>query len=221
MLDQTKFLRDKSAPRVFTPQQLLEFFKANGVDITTRTLSTYLNQWSELGLVEKVAFGVFLNKTCQVQPMPDEAAGFIRNKAVVSLQRVLGASGVLNNPSHWITCVIPYGSGVKDGLISNTNTTFKFTKIHATLFPSIQDDWFSDAFDTGTNYLRATPEKAILDWVYLGTIPTGRAKPLPPRHDIDFDLFDEEKLSRLARKMNIEEQYTKWASGKLRSTIRF
>mgnify|MGYP000927201036 CR=1 FL=1 len=221
MLDHVKLLKNKNAPRVFTPQQLHDFFKANGAEVTPRTVSTYLGNWCDIGLVEKVAFGVFLNRTCDIQPIADEASGFIRNKAVVSLQRVLGAAGVLNNPSHWITCVIPYGAGVRDGLVSNNSTTFKFTKIHETLFPGVQDDWFVDALDTNASYLRATPEKAILDWVYLGTIPTGRAKPLPPRHDIDFDLFDMDRLARLAQKMNLEEQYQKWSTGKLKSSIKF
>lgn len=200
-----------SAPRVGTPQIYARFFDEVNLSVSLRTVTNYLKKWEEQNIVQKVAFGVFLNKCAVPHPLPDEAAGFIRNKAVVSLQRVLGNEGVLNNPSHWITCVLPYGSGIKEGMIKSGVTTFHFSKIHPTLLPSFKDSWFSDAFDTKAQYLKATPEKALLDWVYLASTKNQHTRPLPPKHDIEWDMLDQDRLHRLAYHMKLESEVALFA----------
>lgn len=218
MFEQLKTLQHPQAPRVFTPQMLSSFFEEQQVAVSTRSLTSYLAKWVELGLVEKAVHGVFLNKQVHPKPLPDEAAPFVRNKAVVSLQRVLGNSGVLNNPSHWITCVLPYGSGIKEGVVQGPSTTYHFTKLHPSLFPTIQDPWFKDAIDLDASYLCATPEKALMDWLYLSTLTNGHAKPLPPRYDLDLEVLDEGRLERLAEHMKLQSQWQAWQEGKLKST---
>lgn len=51
-------------------------------------------------------------------------------------------------------------------------------------------------------YPRATSEKALLDWVYLGASP--RTKIALPPIDIDMELLDRDRLERLAAKMGLD-----------------
>jgi len=45
-------------------------------------------------------------------------------------------------------------------------------------------------------YCRATPERALLDWLYLGHSPVSTLA--PPPGDMDIDLLDRKRLNRLA-----------------------
>ena len=53
-------------------------------------------------------------------------------------------------------------------------------------------------------YPRATSEKALLDWIYLGASP--RTKLSGPPLDIDLDRLDTARLTRLSRRMNLASE---------------
>jgi len=53
-----------------------------------------------------------------------------------------------------------------------------------------------DRMDPNARYARATPEKALLDWIYLGASP--RTKLSSPPLDTDLDRLNKARLRRLA-----------------------
>jgi hypothetical protein len=61
-----------------------------------------------------------------------------------------------------------------------------------------------DRMDLDFKYLRATPEKALLDWIYLGA--SARTKISGPPFDIDADRLQKTPLQRLAKAMNLESR---------------
>jgi hypothetical protein len=58
-----------------------------------------------------------------------------------------------------------------------------------------------DCFDLDVSYPRATPEKALLDWIYLGASP--RTKLSGPPLDIDLAKLNMARLRRLAKAMGL------------------
>jgi hypothetical protein len=61
-----------------------------------------------------------------------------------------------------------------------------------------------DRMDLDALYPRASPEKALLDWLYLGNSP--RTKLAPPPLDIDLTRLNAQHLKRLADRMQLSTQ---------------
>lgn len=199
-----ELLAQPAAPRVMAPTPLREWLAAGGVEMGQPAIISALAQWQRLGLVDKIRHGVYLNLRAKPCPQPDEAAPRLREGAVVSLQRVLGQAGVLNNPSAWITCVLPLSQSRAVGTIDTGRHVFQFAGMRDDLLPSPTADWAEDAYQPYAQVTTATPEKALLDWIYLS-----QASPLwrlPPRQDIEVEDMDAERLDRLATRMGLAEQ---------------
>ena len=127
---------------------------------------------------------------------------------------------MLNNPSLWITAVIPTATGIKGGIVDSSSHVFHFSSIRQDLLPSTTDDWAKDAYAYGAPTLTATPEKALLDWIYLSTLSNGRSRSHPPRHDIDMDMLNAERLEHLSQHMGLTQELNTWLAPQpiLRST---
>jgi hypothetical protein len=63
-------------------------------------------------------------------------------------------------------------------------------------------------------YPRATTEKALLDWIYLGDSP--RTKLAPPPLDIDLERVHKRRLKRLAERMKLSKQFAAVREGRER-----
>jgi hypothetical protein len=61
-----------------------------------------------------------------------------------------------------------------------------------------------DRMDLDFKYPRATPEKALLDWIYLGA--SARTKIAGPPFDIDAGRLKKARLQRLARAMGLQSK---------------
>lgn len=200
-----RLLGDPSAPRVFGREELIDYFAQHNLDIPLRTLLRGLREWESAQLVERIAQGVYLNAQHKFPVVtPAEAAHFLRKDAVLSLHYVLGNAGVLNNPSHWITCVLPSSNNKAVTEVEMDNgLVFRFAYV--------QDEFFNtqlkrDALQQYAQVPTATPEKALLDLLYLVASPRGSKRwSLPPVHDWDMDCLDHERLDRLAQQLNMEE----------------
>ena len=66
--------------------------------------------------------------------------------------------------------------------------------------------------DLDVLYPRATPEKALLDWIYLGDSP--RTKLAPPPLDIDLERLDKRRLKRLADRMKLSKHLEEYLARK-------
>lgn len=205
--DLYKALGQPGAQRVVTTKDLAGLSTPVGSPTPTRvTLARAVDHWVELDALVRVRRGVYLNRLSIPAPTLEEAAPYIRTGAVLSLQSVLGRTGVFNNPTPWITCVVPLGSDTNRsvGVVRTPTAHFRFSGIDLRLFPSPQDDWASDAYEAFALVPTATPEKAFLDLLYLSAQPSGKAS-LPPAGDIDWDELDTDRLDRLAVRMGLEE----------------
>ena len=60
---------------------------------------------------------------------------------------------------------------------------------------------------------RATPEKALLDWLYLANSSHSTLTP-PSRGDVDVDVLNKKRLARLAKAMNLVEILGSWDEGR-------
>lgn len=206
-------LRQEDAPRVFSPGSLTEWLGKQGLEVPPRTLSGALTEWAAVGNIEKINREIYLNLHAFPRPLADEAAAWVRPLAVVSLQRVLGQAGVLNNPSRWITCVVPMVPAVKKGSVDAGGHTFQFGGLPNDLLPAGDADWASDCYEPFRGYQVARPEKALLDLLYLSTSPAGRASriwTLPSSHDWDISDLDTDRLDRLSQRMGLVEVLTEF-----------
>jgi hypothetical protein len=68
-----------------------------------------------------------------------------------------------------------------------------------------------DSLETASRYehVRATPEKALVDWLYLGHSPHSK-RTLPPRSDMDMELINVPRLRRLATAVGIRNDLEAW-----------
>jgi hypothetical protein len=65
-----------------------------------------------------------------------------------------------------------------------------------------------DRLVTGIEYRRATPEAALLHWLYLSDSPRSRMS--APPLDLDLDSLDLKRLKRLATGMHLEANLKIW-----------
>ena len=95
---------------------------------------------------------------------------------------MLGEAGITNNFPDLVTSVIPHERG---------------------RVPSVRD-----RLDVDVKYPRATREKALMDWIYLGA--SRYSKIAGPPLDLEIERLDTPRLRRLARSMNLVEELKVW-----------
>ena len=69
-----------------------------------------------------------------------------------------------------------------------------------------------DRLNVDVRYARATPEKALLDWIYLGASP--RTKISGPPLDLALDRLNLPRLKRLAKAMDVRAALDAYLSRK-------
>ena len=196
--DFLQFLRKPRAPRVLTTAMIA---KATGRPPTS--VARLVARAQDLALITPVRNGLFLNALAYPRPRLAEAVGWVRTGAVVSLHTVLGDAGVLNNPTTHVYALIPMNAptNATGEVRSASGARFIFRRMPARILVA---GAIEDRLEAGATYLRATPEKALLDWLYLGRSPRSTLTP-PPAHDIDIEMLDRERLERLALAMGLGE----------------
>lgn len=175
------------------------------------SLSHWLKSAQARGKLPRVQRGLYLNAFRSPPGRLADAAPWLRIDAVVSLNTVLGEAGVLNNLSRVISVVVPIDSSGPPPQLGRKKTaagTFHFFGLpRRTLEAGAADD----RLDThgGVEHARATPEKALLDWLYLAASPRSH-RTWPLRGDVDITLLDQRRLRRLARAMGTAEILDTW-----------
>ena len=101
-----------------------------------------------------------------------------------------------------MTCVVPIRDGVAPSSrpVKAERIEFRF---HAMPIRFLDEraGALEDRLDLDVVYARATPEKALLDWIYLGASP--RTKLSGPPLDIELDKLNMPRLRRLAKAMGL------------------
>lgn len=202
MREAIRLLRDFQAPRVLKRQQINELLAAGGVNLSVSGYKRLIGQMVDAELLWPVNRRLYLNRAASPPACSDEAARCIEPGAIISLQRLLGAWGVLNNPSGFVTAVVPLHRDQPPPTLGqriNGAGVFVFHGIPARVLEAgeVSDrlDLYKRPFPGGMPI--ATPEKALIDWIYLGA--TGRSRMTsPPVQDIDMDELNRDRIMRLA-----------------------
>jgi hypothetical protein len=176
--------------------------------LSNPSIDRWIREATTVGRLQRVVRGMYLNRLAHPPAQACEAAVWLRPGAIVSLQTVLGDSGVWNNFTEWTTAVVPLSSRYSTPSLGRTETdagTFVFRGIPERILEAGAE---KDRLVPKLTYRRATPEAALLHWLYLARSPRSRMS-LPPA-DLDFDALDQRRLKRLARAMDFTSAMRAW-----------
>ena len=206
-----KTLLEHDAPHVLTTADLRGRLRADtGALPSAAALARWSSKLTAAGALQPLARGVFLNRLAGPGVHAAEAAQYLRRGAVVSLAWVLERSGALNNFGDTVTCVVPQVSGMappKVGVRITPAAPFRFHALPLAVLHAGAAR-LEDVQDLRFDYPRATPERALLDWIYLGASP--RSHLPPPPADVNLRGMDQRRLTRLSRAMGIEDAWNAW-----------
>ena len=178
------------------------------------TFDRWIREAVQAGKLEKVRAGIFVNAAGNASVSVAAAAGFVRRSAVPSLSWVLEQNWILNNFGDVITCTVPMAPGLQVPNVSAVQThygTFQFRALPWRLH-DLDSLPVADWRDNRYAHPRATPEKALCDWLYLGQSP--RSSLRPPPLDLEYEKFNKAKLRRIVRAMGIAEAFNAWLQKK-------
>jgi len=185
--------------------------------ITKNTFHAMINDMKQAGKLVQVRRGLYANMRALPRVTPAEAARYLVPGAVVSLQYVLGAFGVINNPPRAITVVAPIqdidGKRIPPSVrtLAGDFGEFRIHALPAWLFTRKAGKIEDREDGSARYYRRATPEKALVDWVYLAGSPRSRL-PMPP-FDTDIEDLDMDRLIRLGKAAGIENRLRAFIDG--------
>ena len=159
---------------------------ARELNVSEVAIGNALRRQEERGLVEHLGKKIFINRLT-ADFSGRELINILRPEAYLSLETVLRDSGVSTQSPIALTCVTPG----RPGEFRAKSVAIVFRRISRDLF------WgFHEERTLYGKYNAADPEKALLDWVYLGrqtgsTIHTD---------ELDLQRLDQNKLLQYAAK---------------------
>lgn len=200
------------APAVLNRALLARFARtAKGRPVAPSSLGYWLKTGKARGKLQAVQRGLFLNRWRRPAGTLADAAPWLRTDTVVSLNTVLGDAGVLNNPSHAVTAVVPLDRGAPPPRLGRQRT--RAGSLHFFGLPRriLEAGAAADRLSQQPphDHPRATPEKALLDWLYLAASPRSH-RTWPPRGDLDMDLLNLPRLRRLAKAADMKHVLQTW-----------
>lgn len=201
-------LAEPSALRVLDTASIIQLAKNVRQNISKPSVERWIQEAVAANRLLRVVRGLFLNRLITPPPQLCEAAVWLRRGAVISLQTVLGDSGVWNNYTGWVTAVVPLSSRYTTPSLGTVNTgagTFVFRGVPERVLETGAE---YDRLASGVDYRRATPEAALLHWLYLSGSPRSRMS--TPPLDLDLDALDLNRLKRLAIGMHLDSNLTIW-----------
>jgi len=209
----TTILLGAEAPRVMTVPMIAAAFADRRKKAARNTVFKWIRDQTAAGVLRPVTRGLYLNQLARPQPTAAEAANFVRSGAIVSLQTVLGDAGITNSYSDIVTSVLPVRGGVAQSSRPVVAAGFEY-RFHAMPARLLNDEAgeLEDRMNLEVLYPRATPEKALLDWIYLGH--SHRTKLAPPPLDVDLESVDKRRLKRLADRMHLSTQLNDYIARK-------
>ncbi len=201
-------LAEPTALRVLDTASIIQVAKNVRRDISKPSVERWIQEAVAANRLQRVVRGLFLNRLIVPPPQICEAAVWLRPGAVISLQTVLGDSGVWNNYTDWVTAVVPLSSRYTTpslGRVETQGGTFVFRGVPERVLETGAEN---DRLVTGVDYRRATPEAALLHWLYLSG--SSRSRMSPPPLDLDLGELDLKRLKRLAAAMRLDTNLSSW-----------
>lgn len=188
---------------------------SRGTHVPDRTLQAWITDAMARGRLAPVVRGLYLNRFTSPPGGLGDAVPHVRRDAVVSLHTALDEAGAYNNPPHGVTAVVPLDIGPTRPRVGRVTTAQGPIYVRAVPRRILEAGALEDRLDLdrGRAHPRATPEKALLDWLYLARSPRSTLSP-PSMHDVDLDELDKARLRRLAKAMGLEQTLAQWREGK-------
>jgi len=199
------FIRPNS-PRVLTYEALLATVEDIRPGTPKAAVARLVADLDGL-LFSKLTDDILLNRKSFPAPTIGDALPLLVPGAVVSLQTVLGDAGVLNNYTPNYYCIRPAslcGDEPRGGLELGE------VDIQWVSMPDeiVQAGSPSDRLEYGLHYPRATPEAAVIHWLWLSLYRSSRH--VGPPAESDLDNVDLETLDRLAQATGMTDVCNDW-----------
>jgi hypothetical protein len=201
-------LAEPSALRVLDTASIIQLAQNVQRDISNPSVERWIHEAVAANRLRRVVRGLFLNRLLVPVPQLCEAAVWLRPGAVISLQTVLGDSGVWNNYTDWVTAIVPLSSRYSTpslGRVETQGGTFVFRGVPERVLETGAEN---HRLESGLEYRRATPEAALLHWLYLSGSP--RSRMAAPPLDLNVDELDLKRLKRLAAAMHLDTHLRSW-----------
>lgn len=196
-------LSEPTALRVLDKRSIVRVAKDARAEVSDPTVERWIQEAVSANRLRRVVRGLYLNGLINPPATLSEAAVWLRPGAIVSLQTVLGDAGVWNNFTDWVTAVVPLSRRYTTpslGRIETAGGVFVFRGVPESILEAGRDE---DRLVTNVSYRRATPEAALLHWLYLSNSPRSRMS--APPLELDLDLLNRQRLKRLAGAMGLAE----------------
>lgn len=212
----TSILLGQGTPRILTVPMIAAALSDRRRPVARGTLFSWIRAQVTAGALRPITRGLYLNGLAYPLPAAAEAAGYVRAGAIVSLQTVLGEAGITNGYPDVVTCVVPIRSGIAPSSrpVRIENAEFRFHAMPVRLLDHAAGT-AEDRLDPDAVYARASPEKALLDWIYLGNSP--RTKLAGPPLDVHLEVLEMRRLARLAVAMKLARELEEYLARKRRS----
>jgi hypothetical protein len=201
-------LADPNALRVLDKSSIVRAARDVRPSVSDPTVERWIQEAVSAGRLRRVVRGLYLNHLINPPAQLSEAAVWLRPGAIVSLQTVLGDSGVWNNYTAWVTAVVPLSRRYTTPSLGRRETaddSFVFRGIPESILEAGRED---DRLTAGITYRRATPEAALLHWLYLSESP--RSGMSAPPTELNLDSLDLRRLERLSKSMQIGTAFHAW-----------
>ena len=201
-------LADPVALRVLDKTSIVRLAKDVRPEVSEPTVERWIQEAVSANRLQRVVRGLYLNRLISPPAQLSEAAVWLRPGAVISLQTVLGDAGVWNNFTDWVTAVVPLSSRYTTPSLGRLETAagiFVFRGLPEAILEAGPEE---ERLASGATYRRATPEAALLHWLYLSNSPRSRMS--EPPLDMDLAILNAQRLKRLASAMKLPEVLEKW-----------
>lgn len=187
---------------------------ARGTEVPDRTLHAWITDAIARKRLAAVVRGLYLNRFTSPPGNLADAVPHVRRDAVVSLHTALDEAGAYNNPPHGVTAVVPLDTGPTRPRVGKVATAQGLVYVRAIPRRILEAGAVEDRLDLdrGVAHPRATPEKALLDWLYLAKSPRSTLSPPSPQ-DVEIGELDKARLRRLAKAMGLERTLMQWRAG--------
>jgi len=122
-------LADPNALRVLDKLSIVQLANDARPGVSEPTVERWIQEAVSANRLQRVVRGLYLNNLISPPARLAEAAVWLRPGAIVSLQTVLGDSGVWNNFTPWVTAIVPLAKRYTTpslGRLDTTGGTFLF-----------------------------------------------------------------------------------------------
>jgi hypothetical protein len=204
----TELLSQNETIRIFGIAGLREYAAQHDVHISERQTGLFIEYALHHNFICRIKHGIYTNNICTNAATTEEAAQLIRKNAIVSLHTVLGDCELIPNYPNEIYSIIPIvDGGAKPNLktIPTESGDFHFKGIKSDI---VEAGEYLDRLDVHSRIPKATPEAALIHWIYLSQ--ARRSSMQQPSLECNINLLDLERLNRLAVATNLVKTTDLW-----------